>query len=562
MKPFSFDARVVVAILAFTATAGAAPHLKVRGALRLDCHAGHRHGRLVVEGRTLDDAGRPVGGHPLRIAATSPTGAVTLVHAVACAGSREQLEEKEGGLALESDEAGRFCLEATLPSGAYDVFVDGIGTELLSPARAKLSVDLSKRAVRLRFDPEPHVITLDTFSGSIDAIADEERESEGDAQPVPVVNLPLELRSELGLVIARATTQSDGRATFTMSADSLGAPGRGELIVAFAGDADVMPSEHAEPVERRAWVTISAPSSASGTPEDGIAFDVGARTRFGDVPDGAIEALLGGVTVGAASVSLGHASMVAVFASPPSPPRLTLRYVPAQPYYVPAGTTTLAVEVRAPSPLRQLPLVLGALGAFAWLLLGRTARKRKTMAPPPEGKPSFEGAPRMVVTQSAPSQTRRWNGRVLDAHDGTPIAGVRVAIERPSFGDAKETLASTFTAVDGTFQLGDIPLGSGLMLGAEGPLHHALTRPLPPPGTLEIALVSRKRRLLDRLVEWARRRGPPYDDKPEPTPLHVRRAARDQRTAAWAEAVEQAAFDQVDVDARTEQEIEKLEPKV
>ena len=46
------------------------------------------------------------------------------------------------------------------------------------------------------------------------------------------------------------------------------------------------------------------------------------------------------------------------------------------------------------------------------------------------------------------------------------------------------------------------------------------------------ALVLRKRALLDRLVEWARRRGLPYDARPEPTPGHVRRAAAGEFTVA------------------------------
>ena len=104
------------------------------------------------------------------------------------------------------------------------------------------------------------------------------------------------------------------------------------------------------------------------------------------------------------------------------------------------------------------------------------------------------------------------------------------------------------------------------MLSAEGPLHSIFERPLPEPGMLEIALVSRKRRLLDRLVDWARRRGPPFDARPEPTPLQVRKAAgADDRVgeniAKWAQAVEQAAFDDVDVDARAEREVDDLEPR-
>ena len=166
----------------------------------------------------------------------------------------------------------------------------------------------------------------------------------------------------------------------------------------------------------------------------------------------------------------------------------------------------------------------------------------------------------MEIVAASVRGARKWSGRVVDAHEGTPIEGVRVAIERPGFQE-KETIASTFTDAHGAFDLDGANIGgAGLVLLAEGPLHASFERPVPEPSTLEIALVLRKRRLLDRLVEWARRRGPPFDGRAEPTPLQVQRAG-DDRAAKWAKAVEQAAFDDVAVDARVEREVDDLEPR-
>jgi hypothetical protein len=98
-------------------------------------------------------------------------------------------------------------------------------------------------------------------------------------------------------------------------------------------------------------------------------------------------------------------------------------------------------------------------------------------------------------------------------------------------------------------------------LACEGPLHGQLRRPMPEPGELDVALVLRKRALLDRLVAWARRRGLPFDARPEPTPGHVRRAAAGEFTVArWADAVERAAFGGQVVDSRVEGEVERLAP--
>ncbi len=73
----------------------------------------------------------------------------------------------------------------------------------------------------------------------------------------------------------------------------------------------------------------------------------------------------------------------------------------------------------------------------------------------------------------------------------------------------------------------------------------------------------RKRKLLDRLVQWARRRGPPFDARPEPTPAQVRKAAENGHPAIaeWADAIEHAAFDEGVVDARVEAEVMAMDPE-
>jgi hypothetical protein len=73
--------------------------------------------------------------------------------------------------------------------------------------------------------------------------------------------------------------------------------------------------------------------------------------------------------------------------------------------------------------------------------------------------------------------------------------------------------------------------------------------------------VLRKRALLSRLVSWAKLRGRPFDARPEPTPGHVKRAAADDlRVARWADAVERAAYAGGPVDARVEEDVDRLAP--
>lgn len=540
---------LMLAMAAIATPAAGAPTLKVHGAIRFDAHAARRHGRLVVEGRTLDDAGAAVARVGLRVGVARSGSPVPSPETTTCSPSPTPANPV-------SDEAGRFCFELALPLGAYEVSLEAPGTALLAEARQTFAVDLAKRAARLRFDPEPGVVLLDGFSGTVEVLAELDED-----EPAAGAGLELELSTEAGPTLARATTSAGGRATFAVAPESLGPPGRGALIVRFAGDAATMAAERAQPIERRAVVVLTPPASARGAPEDGIPLAVMAHTRFGATPTGTVEALVGGATVGAASVVGGRADLVAVFAPEGAAhASVVVRYVPDEPFYVAGAPANVRVEVRAPSSLRQAPLVLGALAAFAWVLAGRAARKRRTMTPAREVRADTAGTPRMELVAPSARGVRGWSGRVVDAHEGVPLAGARVAIERPGMVGA-ETLASAFTDGDGLFALDAAGSTAGATLTAEGPLHAGLTRPLPVPGRVEIALVSRKRKLLDRLVAWARRRGPPFDARPEPTPGDVGRAAGEGRPEKrWADAVERAAFDDAEVDARREKEVRDLEP--
>jgi hypothetical protein len=211
--------------------------------------------------------------------------------------------------------------------------------------------------------------------------------------------------------------------------------------------------------------------------------------------------------------------------------------------------------------MRQAPLALAGLAVIVWLGLGRVKRTpgglpKGTMPP----KPAIEGEARVAVVRQTRDARAGWSGRVVDAHEGTPVKMARIRIERPGFERA-QVVASAFANDQGRFEL-RAESGDGFdELVVEGPLHAELRQPLPPNGELEIALVLRKRKLLERLVAWARRRGRPWDASPEPTPGHVRRAAsEDVAVARWADAIERAAYAGGEVDGRAEAEIDRLAP--
>lgn len=544
--------------------------LRVRGATRIDAHAGRTHEHVLLDGRVVDDAGSAVPSAAFSIRVSSNGVPVDISRIATPCGDAHVLPPSDRAPAEgpHTDESGRFCvwIDVPAPSGptTYAIHLDVPTTEWLAGSFADYEVDLAKSSVGLQFDPEPRVISLDAQPTTLDAIAKYDDEVAG-----PATGLVLVLSTERGEV-SRATTANAGRATFPIDPKTLGPPGRGVLRVSYAGSTETMASEHTAPIERQARVVMSlAREVEPGSPEDGVAIDLNAA--FASVrgseatPTGAVEVRLNGVIVGAAPIEKGRARVVTTFVAREDEKTASVQvhYVPGASWLENGGDLTVAIPIRGPSPFRQAPLALAAMGVAVWLVLGRRARKQKldrtiVMDRPP----THEGTAGIAMVKSSRSRIGLYSGRVVDAHDGSNVARARISVQVPSFV-ANPVVASTFTDEHGAFafDLQSAPPDAELVV--EAPLHAELRQKLPGAGVLEIALVSRRRKLLERLVAWARFRGAPYDIRPEPTPAQVKRAAESSRNAAvaqWADAIEQAAFDRGDVDARVEEEVMALQP--
>ncbi len=512
--------------------------------------------RLLVEGRVLDDAGSPVPSAPLALTLKSGDSIIDVAGVATPCGDVHPLG------AARTDESGRFCVWMNVPSATYALHVDVAPTEWLGGTSADFTVDLAKASLKLHFDPEPRIVSLDARPAPLDAIATYDDEVAG-----PATGLALVLATETG-DIARATTAAAGRATFAIDPKKLGAPGGGVLRVRYEGSIDTMPSEHVAPIERQARVLLALPHEIeASTPEDGVTIDVDASfASISGTPTGSVEARASGVVVGAAPIVDGHAKLVATFVTHPGEKTssLQLRYVPDAPWLETAGDLAVTIPIRGPSPWRQVPLAIGAIAVAVWLLVGRSARRQRldrTIVM--ERPPTHEGTAGIAMVKSSRSRVGLYSGRVVDAHDGAIVPRARISVQVAAFS-GNPIVTSTFADEHGTFafDLESAPPDADLVV--EAPLHAELRQKLPGAGVLEIALVSRRRRLLERLVAWARRRGPPYDVRPEPTPAQVKRAAEGTRNAAaaeWANAVEQAAFDRDDVDARVEADVMALDPE-
>jgi hypothetical protein len=555
--------------------------IRVRGSAKIVAHASRDQGELILSGSLVDDAGQPLPAEKVTIHITresdprDPKVIEGLRAARTCDRSTDRPPTAYGvrvvgapdapDVEAITDEGGRFCVRARLVPDRHLTHLSWRGSNLVDGADTDLAFDLSRQALVLRFDPTPRIVSLDTPQLTFEAAALVEDDGTTLAKP----GLSLVLANEKSDQLGRAVTDSSGRARFVVDAARMGPPGRGSLNVSFAGDAQTAFGVHVAEIERRVKVTLRVPAAEKGelkaqVPEDGIALAVDVASATGPVAEGGVEARIGDAVVGAAPVERGIARLTLTFTAQGNEALVRLRYVPSAPWYEALGEPTVKVPIRGPGLLAKAPILLAGLAVLAFFLVGRVASKGNKPEPAPAiMKADVErvGKPRLDVVRPAERGEVGWRGTVVDAHEGTPVRAARIWVERGTF-DGRSVLASVAADADGAFELAPIEgIVGDEQMAVEAPLHARLVQPLPSPGVLSIALLLRRRALLARLVGWARKRGRPFDVKPEPTPGHVRRAAADDlQTARWADAVERAVFGGGDVDARMESEIERMAP--
>ncbi|HQY60298.1 MAG: hypothetical protein IPF92_10270 [Myxococcales bacterium] len=572
-----------MAALAFAAASLAcaearAERITVRGHSAFDARVRRDRGDLVVEGVLRDDVGEALGKQIV---------ALTLARRDANGGADPATDEalraahscgvglitgRTRGLEIATDGSGRFCVRARLEKERFIATLAWKGAPLLEGTTLSVPVDLGRRAVSLAFEPRPRTVSLERTPARFFASA--ETDDEGVAQPLAGLPLTLAIEGSSGgapIPLGTATTDARGRAAIDVETQRLGPPRGTHLVLAFAGDADAVSAEARTPIEIHSRVTLRSPTlegpSSPSNPEEGIPIEVLATTAAGPVSEGVVEATVGDVVVGAARVEGGRANLVVTFSAEGGGTReVRVRYLPQSPWHLAGPEVRGELALRGPSSWSRAPLAIAGLLLVGWLVAGR----RRAVPSPARGgegagaaRVPTERASLEVVPHAAGTARRgEYTGTVEDAHEGVPLARVRVRVERRTFAGV-ETLADAVTDDAGRFSFVLEAKLPGDSLAAEGPFHARFDEALPQPGALRIALITRKRRLVERLVGWARRVGGPYDARPEPTPGHVRRAARgrDAGVAAWAAAVERAAYDHQSVDERAEADVLELAPR-
>lgn len=552
-------ASIVVAVLTWSPDVGASvPRVQIRGSTRLEVRASGPGSRIQVSGTLRDETGTPVPDALMVLRAMADDLVSVPWEALgSCAEDGPLVSGSRAELTVTTDAMGAFCLIAALRRDEAVVRTVYGGGPLHEGTRSDVQWNAQQRPVSVRFSPRPERIDLDAaraivFARAITAPGTSPR------------GLKLDLAGDDDRVVATAVTDDTGAAHFDFPTSSLTGPGIGALRLRFAGQADLAPATATATVTRTVRVRLSTEGmEVRGDPVRGIPVRIAATTSRGPVNGGTVEATLAQDVIGAGSVVDGYSDVMLTFRPRREDPTygVTFRYRSDAPYYEQSGTLRISVVAEQPSPwLRAVPIVIVAAVA-AWLLRGWWRPKRRERRPTPRA--AVTGQPSLAVL--GPSGSRElWSGRVVDAHDGGGIRAARVRVIVPTFVEL-DVVQEVEADEDGRFEFVVRSSEKELRLRVESTYHASFEKQLPPPSHMVVALVSRRRALLERLVKWARGAGKPWHREPDATPAHVAQVARaryrrGEPVAEWAERVQQGAFGPDPVDERLEQEVNELEP--
>jgi hypothetical protein len=524
---------VFVLCLALEVAAQARP-VRVRGGARIAAQARFVEGDVLeLSGRLTDEGLAPL--EDAFVAVTTRSG-LLLDDAGGCPDL--PIKVARGRLRMVTDAGGEFCLRWTEAPERGRIKLRFAGDRYHGAAELSVTFDRAasqKLSTNLQFDPRPVSVDLDqarmTFAGSLQLGRTTAHADRG--------GLEVLMLNEDGEKLASGKTSGDGRLRLQLSSDQLGDPGQGKLELRFLGNDDLLPSSDVQPIVRRATVSLALEDAVSPVSRgDTAVIDVRVFAARGQVTSGVIEAMRGGASVASAPVEGGRSELTMRFDDDKAQQvELRLRYLAASPWWRAGQPLDVTVPIAPPSQVWRALLALLVLVAGAWV--AASWRRSDKPAPASEEPPPIPPGVHVVASKR---RERGFRGVVRDAHEREPLAGVEITVQAPTLEDDGVVLR-TETDDEGRFEFELEPLPDGAEIVAECDSHSAERKRLPPAGRFEIALVTRRRAVLRRLVRWAKARGAPYDTKPEPTPAQVRRAGREREEVRdWAAAVERVAF--------------------
>ncbi len=523
------------------------PTLKISGKASFTTEARASGDGFEVRATLDDEVGRPLSGSEVRIRTDSPTANATLHR---CGDPRG---EAGGELLLSTDKAGRVCITVTgMPSGSVELSFQDARGYLERTSRVVRLPESVATSFEVGFDPPLTALSLDRPVQELGLVA----RARGGASAPGATELVLSMVAD-GAEHELGRTALDGLGEvhrLSLVSGSFGQPGPARLIGRLRAHTGEELAQASTAITRTATVALKLePDDAStSATEPGASLTVHAASALGPAPSGVIEARSRGLSVAAARVKNG----VATLNLPAAPAALlghtlTLEYVGEGAGWLSGPPLELRVLAPGPSYGRYaLWIAAAALAALA-VVLGwrRPPRSRPLDATIP---PRVRGSVEVLETFGAGGG---YQGFVRDAHDGAGISPAVVSFVAP--GPNGTVLVQARTASGGSFRVEDSVFPAGTLVEVTAPLHATLTAPLPVPGMIELSLVSRRRALMDRLVRWAERRGKPWTrPSGEPTPAQIAAVASTEAepdVERWARGLERLAFGLTPPDAASEQ---------
>jgi hypothetical protein len=497
-------------------------------------------GAIDVSAELLGDTGTPIAAADVGVVLRGATRGASLGSCPAAASPR-------GGV-IRTDGDGRLCVRVLGASTAARVQLTFAGDGLHLPATAAVALQPAPALSSLAFDAPSLELDLDQPTLRLRLSA-----STPEGDPIPAIEVELH---DAGRVIALTSSdwsRSGNILSFGLDTSQLGAPGPARLVARRAGPEQ---TARAEAIALRiARVQLGARVSERGS--EGTTLEAWTQTRVGPARSGWIEVTGHDAEVLASAPLVEGRTELRLAGDAAND--VTLHYRSDDPWWLPGEPLELSLDSEAPAGPRRWPwlALLAPIGYICLRSLQRPAQPRVRTLPAPKPR-----APAIAAELAVP--VSGWVGSVVDAHDGLPIAGALVVASLPSFR-GESNAHSTLSDARGWFELPPLhdPLPEGARLRVWAPLHSEVDRPLPPHGRVSIALTTRRRAVLRRLVRWARGLGAPWFRGSDPTPAEiVNIAARrgDARTARWAEGVQAAAYGQAPVDEAVESALKAAEP--
>ena len=543
-RALSLALAVVAGVGSAAASDSSSPTLKVSGKASFTVEARALGETFELRATLADEVGRPLPNAEVRARASASNGTATLHR---CGDARGQAG---GELLLATDKAGRLCVTAGGMPGSVELSYRDARGYLERASRVVRLPEGVSNSFEVGFDPPLTTLALDQPTQEIGLVA---RAQNGAAAPTA---------AELVLSIAADGSERElGRAALdglgeihrlTLASGSFGPPGPARLLARLRARGGDELAQATIPVVRSATVVLQAgPTLAAGV-EAGTTFQIRASSVLGPAPSGVVEARSRGRSIAAARVKEGLATLtLPSAASVALGSTLMLEYVGGGAGWLSGPPLELRLAPAGPSYGRYLLWTIAAAFAALAVVLG-------WRRPPRVPRTEVRAAPRpraSVEVLEPFGAGGDYRGFVRDAHEGYAITPALVTFV--GAGPNRPVLAQARTGQDGAFHIGASSFPPETMVEVTAPFHATLAAALPVPGVIELSLVSRRRALLERLVQWAERRGKPWTRSPgEPTPTHIADVAASEaqpEVERWARGLEHLAFGPTPPDAASEQ---------